>query len=459
MRPSGASSPIDDLRAALASGEAAIIAGPGVTEPVLEAVIELGAPICTTSVVEIPGLESVAWDDEPRARMVLRGEAPGVVHLHGLEREPAAVLRELRSRPLVLMGFGADQPDAPLAALRSWVAAAQADKEHRRFLLVRESERHAVRAAHREQESVEIVIYGRDADDLAPFLRTLAGPAPDEPPLRQFLEEQLRPMLEAGDRLAPVHTMMIVGDIALEECEHDAARESYERALRHYREAGSVHGEAKSIERLGDVALACGDLERAREHFERARAIFRRIGDVCCEAGCTFSLGDVLSGQRGERDRARECYERAARLYREVGSALGEANCLRALGGLARRRRDHGAARAFFEEARSLYRQIGDELGELDCEVGLGRCDLRESDHDAAGERFEQALQRYRALGDRFGEADSLEILGDLAYYRRDYAAARQRLEQALLLWESLRPKRAEAVRGKLGVIAARDER
>lgn len=451
---------MDDLRAAFSSGEAVVIAGPAVSESVVDAVIELGAPICTTSVVEIPGLESVAWDDEPRARMVLRGEAPGVVHLHGLEREPAAVLRELRARPLVLMGFEADDRDATLAALRARMAAAQADTEYPRFRLVRECERHIARAVHREQESVEIVIYGRDADDLAPFLRTLAGPAPDEPPLRQFLEETLRPMRERGDTLAPVHAMVVLGDIALEESEHDAARESYERALRHYREAGSVHGEAKSIERLGDVALACGDLERAREHFERARAIFRRIGDVCCEAGCTFSLGDVLSGQRGERDRARECYERAARLYREVGSALGEANCLREMGGLELRRRDHGAARAFFEEARSLYRQIGDELVEVDCEVGLGRCDLRESDHDAAGERFEQALQRYRALGDRFGEANSLTMLGDVAYYRRDYATARQRLEQALPLWESLQDAgRAEHVRRKLALLAARDER
>ena len=239
----------------------------------------------------------------------------------------------------------------------------------------------------------------------------------------------------AGDHRQQARLHEVLGDLALDRSDHDAARARYEQALPLFQRVGDVRGEAYCINRLGDLALRRSDHDAARARYEQALPLYQRAGDVLGEAYCVKGLGDVAL-ERSDHDAARARYEQALPLYRRVGDVLGEANCVRRLGELALERADHDSARARLEEALPLYRRVGSVLGEANCISGLGELALARSDHDTARARFEEALPLYRRVGDVRGEANCIGMLGDLALRRSDHDAARTRYEHALPLYQ-----------------------
>ena len=172
---------------------------------VLQAIAELEVPIATTNydglAEEATGLAAVTWRNGFRTERVLRGDARGIVHLHGHWREPTSVILGVRSyaqllrdgygrsmldllatmRTLVLVGFGAGLDDPNFGALRKWMAATWTGSEHPHYRLVLESERDAAAELHRN-EPIAPVVYGSVHEDLARFLRSLRPSGPAEPP-------------------------------------------------------------------------------------------------------------------------------------------------------------------------------------------------------------------------------------------------------------------------------------
>lgn len=171
---------------------------------VLEALAALGVPLVTTNyddlIEQVTGMDHVTWQDGSRIQVVLRGEEPSVVHLHGYWREPASVVLGIRSyevvlgdaaaqalqramaviRTLVFVGVGEGASDPNFAALRRWLATTFPGGEYRHYRLCLEGEVDALVRVH-EGERIVPLAYGSRHGELVPFLRGLSSRDPSRP--------------------------------------------------------------------------------------------------------------------------------------------------------------------------------------------------------------------------------------------------------------------------------------
>jgi tetratricopeptide (TPR) repeat protein len=174
---------------------------------VLEALVESGVPLATTNydglLEEVSGLPPITWQDGARVQRVLRGDEPGVLHLHGFWRDSESVVLGIGSyqavlgdataqalqrgmaslRSLLFIGFGAGLSDPNFGALLKWVASTFPGSEYRHFRVCKADEVGAVTAQHQPQERIMVLSYGSSHADLAPFLLSLKASA-DGSPLR-----------------------------------------------------------------------------------------------------------------------------------------------------------------------------------------------------------------------------------------------------------------------------------
>jgi hypothetical protein len=164
---------------------------------ILKALGDLGVPLATTNydglLEEALGLEPVTWRDRARMLAVIRGDEPGILHLHGFWRDPESVVLGIRSyetvlgdagaqalqqamavtRSLLFVGFGAGLADPNFAALRRWLGVTFASAEHRHFRLVRSNEVEVAAHQHAPVERILPLAYGARHEDMAPFLHLL----------------------------------------------------------------------------------------------------------------------------------------------------------------------------------------------------------------------------------------------------------------------------------------------
>jgi tetratricopeptide (TPR) repeat protein len=120
-----------------------------------------------------------------------------------------------------------------------------------------------------------------------------------------------------------------------------------------------VLGQANCITARGDIALQESDHDTARDAYNRAHPLFEQIGDVLGQANCIRSLGDIAL-QQSDHDTARGAYNQAHPLYEQIGDLLGQANCITRLGDIALARSDHDAARHAYDDALALYASISE---------------------------------------------------------------------------------------------------
>ena len=135
-----------------------------VDDSVLEAIAALGLPIATTNydrlLETITSQPAVNWTQRHKVQPILRGDAKGIIHLHGdwddpksvvlghrtyaaVERDPhaQAILREIfSSRTVLLVGFGGGLSDPNFGPLLKWVAEAFASSTYPHFLLCLEKD-------------------------------------------------------------------------------------------------------------------------------------------------------------------------------------------------------------------------------------------------------------------------------------------------------------------------------
>ena len=180
-----------------------------VDDSVLAAIATLGLPIATTNydrlLETITSQPAVNWTQRHKVQPILRGDAKGIIHLHGdwddpksvvlghrtyaaVERDPhaQAILREIfASRTVLLVGFGGGLSDPNFGPLLKWVAEAFASSTYPHFLLCLEKDLKSLKLDH----PIQPLDYGKTHADLAPFLRSLApsrkGPPPDPSPRGQ----------------------------------------------------------------------------------------------------------------------------------------------------------------------------------------------------------------------------------------------------------------------------------
>ena len=178
------------------------------------------------------GLQPVVWDQGHLALQVLRGDMPGVLHLHGHYRFADSVvfgartyedicrdvpaqnlLRSVLTRDtVVFVGCGAGVDDPNFGGLLEWSRKALESCLHTHYHLVRESELEAVSKQYRGLR-VTPVVYGKNYPDLGPFLEQVSarvrGQARPSLPLdtlvtRQTDYESQRRDLDARTDLPPL---------------------------------------------------------------------------------------------------------------------------------------------------------------------------------------------------------------------------------------------------------------
>ncbi|HVR99111.1 MAG TPA: tetratricopeptide repeat protein [Thermoanaerobaculia bacterium] len=161
---------------------------------VLEALRELGIPIATTNydglLEKVTGLPPVTWRDGARIERVIRGEEPGILHLHGFWDEPESVILGIRSYEEILgdvhaqnflhtlrtiqtflfIGCGEGLADPNFGALLRWARKVFDGTGHAHYRLCRETEADGLRRQHQPEDRIRVLPYGPEHKDLAQFL-------------------------------------------------------------------------------------------------------------------------------------------------------------------------------------------------------------------------------------------------------------------------------------------------
>lgn len=142
---------------------------------------------------EITSLPPVTWRQRAKVEAVLRGDARGILHLHGHWEEPDSVVLGGRSydevvedehartvlealrmtKTFVLVGHGAGLRDPNWGSFLRWTEQVFAGSSYRHYRLARDCELADVRAEHRDEQRIVALGYGADFSDLGPFLRAL----------------------------------------------------------------------------------------------------------------------------------------------------------------------------------------------------------------------------------------------------------------------------------------------
>jgi hypothetical protein len=164
---------------------------------VIEALAGLRLPLATTNydslLEEVTGLPPVTWRERARVELVVRGEEPGILHLHGFWKEPESVVLGIRSyeqilgeahastlrrmvratRGLLFVGCGAGVADPDFDALLRWMRTVFEGSDVRHFQLCLEQEVQELRKLHPPGAPLVPLPYGEDHSCLVPFLREL----------------------------------------------------------------------------------------------------------------------------------------------------------------------------------------------------------------------------------------------------------------------------------------------
>jgi hypothetical protein len=143
------------------------------------------------------GRKSVTWLREDKVQDILRREiTDGVLHLHGWFDEPESVVlgsmsyQQVASHPhtkavlqlftidrtLLFIGCGGTVKDPNFSRLVDWAKEALKDIPPRHVLLCREDELDTLRADLASAPWLQPLVYGKDYEELVPFLRSLAPP-------------------------------------------------------------------------------------------------------------------------------------------------------------------------------------------------------------------------------------------------------------------------------------------
>ncbi len=168
----------------------------------LAAMAAQGAVLATTNydglLEAVTGIPAVTWRDPAKVERVIRGDARGILHLHGYWDDPASVVLGTRSydevvgdaharaalqalrmtRTFLFVGHGAGLGDPNWASFLRWTEQVFPGSEYAHYRLVREDEREATQAAHPPEQRITALSYGRTHAELAPFLRSLLPATP-----------------------------------------------------------------------------------------------------------------------------------------------------------------------------------------------------------------------------------------------------------------------------------------
>jgi predicted ATPase len=155
------------------------------------------------------------------------------------------------------------------------------------------------------------------------------------------------------------NALNMVGILAGEQGDFDAARVSFEAALEEARAVGSTRTISRALTNLANLAWFSGDLETARDLFKESIEYFASIGDIRGEALVKENLG-LMALTAGEVPEAVTWLTAALDLARDGGDDLEIAAASRSLGAAMIELGDAAQATKLLAESLVLARELGD---------------------------------------------------------------------------------------------------
>jgi len=294
-------------------------------------------------------------------------------------------------------------------------------------------------ARKRYEEALAITGSLDDAQIQAASLSNLALLAVEQGEFQQGITaslESLQKAREAGDRVAQIRTLNILGYAYDQLAEGQKALQSYQQALDLARATANAKLEATALNNLGETYLALGDWETALKHFRQALPVIHRLGDRSAEAKTLINAGQTF--QRLKRfDEARKSFDQALALARALKDPETQTFALAHQASLFVKLRQ--PARAVEPARQALRLAQGFPDREISVLYTLGDAHRQMGELRSAQEELERALSLAHDRGDRSFEAEISLTLAKTARDRGDLTAALDRAHSAVDTIESIR--------------------
>jgi predicted ATPase/DNA-binding SARP family transcriptional activator len=199
-------------------------------------------------------------------------------------------------------------------------------------------------------------------------------------------------------------------------------RESLEAALA-ASEGSPSELRAKALNMLGILAGEQGDFDAARLSFTSAAGEARATGATRALSSALVNLGN-LAFFSGDVDTARALYTESIEHFASVGDLRGQARAKENIGLLSLTADDAADAVGWLTEARDLAREVGDELEVGGATRSLAAAMIELGQTVDATALLVESLGIARRLGDAHGVAVCLETFAGLAAATGDAARA-----------------------------------
>jgi predicted ATPase/transcriptional regulator with XRE-family HTH domain len=271
---------------------------------------------------------------------------------------------------------------------------------------------------------------------------------------KTLYEASLRLYTELGNRRGQARVLCGLGNTVRAQGDIPLARAGYQQSVQLFEAIATEGGGpapgltpadqsmlGAALIGLGDIALLDGEHNAARSLFERALTLFRRLGDRTNVGWATYRLGDTAL-RVGDTPAARRFFSDALALYRETGAKRHLCGALNGLGRAALSEGDTVAARARYEESLAAAREQGAPENVVDALLPLGRVAYYEGDLDGAAALLEEALALATGISYASSIAWSLHMLGRVALTRNDPDRAAALLARGLAHHQQIADKR-----------------
>ena len=225
---------------------------------------------------------------------------------------------------------------------------------------------------------------------------------------------QARRALEAlGDCTHAGDADNLLGTIALERGDYDAAAARYAEAARLWERCADQGRLARVHNNLGLVAWRTHDLVQAESHLRTALRLFGEEAAPAVRANLLSNLGLVYE-DRGETEAAEVAFRSAIALAEQADDRTILANALSNLADHLEQRGDRAAALALNRRALGLREALGHARGQVGSRLSLGRLALASDEPEAAELEVSAALATAQEIGLRKHEADAMALMAQL---------------------------------------------
>jgi predicted ATPase/DNA-binding CsgD family transcriptional regulator len=197
------------------------------------------------------------------------------------------------------------------------------------------------------------------------------------PPAR----EALAIFRELGLSIGPgaASTLSVLGELATEVGDYEAAPRLFDEALAVFRELKDDAGTAEMLLQLGYAAMRVGEYGRAATFLTNENlVVFRKVGDKHLLGLALSGLGELAIRQK-RLERANALLAESLAVRREIDEKWGIAVSLGSLGWVALLQRDFGRMRERLKESMEIRAAIGEQSGIAWCLEKLAEASVIEA--------------------------------------------------------------------------------